>query len=75
MDAAYDPSLTPKTAVIIGLAIGVARAVGAKALDIAADLVRDWLKKRQTENPNVEITLLWGPDGKPATKIKKQDLK
>jgi hypothetical protein len=75
MDAAYDPSLSPKAAVIVGLAIGIARLIGAKAVDVAADLVREWLKNRKTENPNVEVILLWGPDNKPVVKVKKSELK
>jgi hypothetical protein len=75
MDAVYDPSVHPTLAVIVGFAIGIANAVGRKALDIAADLVKEWLKNRQTENARAEVTLIWGPDEQPLVKVKKQDLK
>jgi hypothetical protein len=73
IDAAYDPSAHPVHTVIVGLSIGLANAVGHKALDIAADLVRDWLKKRQTDDAAAEVTLLWGPDKKPIVKVKKRE--
>jgi hypothetical protein len=62
MDAAYDPSSHHTVAVIVGFSVGVGGAVGRKALDIAADLVRDWVKKRQSQSANEEMHVIYGPD-------------
>ena len=58
-------------ATIAGLAITLGPTVSRKAVDITAEWVRDWLKKHQTEDPNVEVTIIYGADGETLSRIKK----
>jgi hypothetical protein len=74
MDAAWDPSAHPILATIVGFSIGIGNAVGKKALDIATECVRDWIKGRQTEKANVEITLIHGPDKEVVAQVRKRPL-
>jgi hypothetical protein len=74
LDAAYDPSIHPKLATIVGFSIGIGSAVGHKALDLAADYIRDWLKNRQTEDAAAEIQIIYGADETVARRVKKPPL-
>jgi hypothetical protein len=73
MDATHDPSIHTTLSMIVAFSVVIAAPVAHKALEVATDWVKEWLRNLRTENP-VEIVVIYGADKRILRRIRRVPL-